>query len=275
MNDQQTVFVTGGASGIGLAIVEAVLAEGWRAIIADLDQRNLERCRDALGEPNDRMRFERLDVSDEQAVVRSINVCEMEFGSLTGVVNSAGIGRDVPALDTSVDLFRKMLEVNLIGSFMVSREAARRMRERGEGSIVNVASVSGIRGNEGRVAYGASKGGVITMTKVMAVELAPIGIRVNAIAPGPIETPLVQQVHTPEARAAWMSTVPQRRYGSPKDLAGVAVFLLDGRKSGYITGQTICVDGGFTAAGIISGTSTSAASRSALALSPTFASGGR
>lgn len=266
--NEQTVLVTGGASGIGLAIVEAVLAEGWRAIIADLDQRNLEGCRDALGQPDNRVRFEPLDVADEEAVVRSIKNCEAEFGPLTGVVNSAGIGRDVPALDTSVDLFRKMLEVNLIGSFVVSREAARIMRDRGAGSIINIASVSGIRGNEGRLAYGASKGGVLTMTKIMAVEWAPIGIRVNTIAPGPIETPLVQQVHTPEARSAWMSTVPQRRYGTPKDLAGAAVFLLDDRKSGYITGQTICVDGGFTAAGIISGTSTSAAARSAVTPSP-------
>jgi NAD(P)-dependent dehydrogenase (short-subunit alcohol dehydrogenase family) len=260
MANQQTILVTGGASGIGLAIVEAVLAEGWRAIVADMDQRSLDRCRDALGGADEKVRFEQMDVANEEMVIRTIDACEAEFGPLTGVVNSAGIGRDVPALDTTVDLFRKMLEVNLIGSFVVSREAARRMRDRGHGSIINIASVSGVRGNEGRVAYGASKGGVLTMTKVMAVELAPVGIRVNAIAPGPIETPLVQQVHTPEARAAWMATVPQRRYGSPADLAGAAVFLLDGHKSGYITGQTICVDGGFTAAGIISGTSAAAGS---------------
>jgi NAD(P)-dependent dehydrogenase (short-subunit alcohol dehydrogenase family) len=144
-----------------------------------------------------------------------------------------------------------MLEVNLIGSFVISREAARHMRARGAGSIVNIASVSGIMGNKGRVAYGASKGGVLTMTKVMAVELASIGIRVNAVAPGPIETPMVQEIHTPEVRAAWMTTVPQRRYGSPAEIAGAAIFLLDDRKSSYVTGQTICVDGGFTAAGII------------------------
>lgn len=263
MAEQQTVLVTGGASGIGLAIVEAVLAEGWRAIIADFDQSNLEGCRDALGACDDRVRFERVDIADEGAVIRSIAACEAEFGPLTGVVNSAGIGRDVPALSTSVELFRNMLEVNLIGSFVVSREAATSMRDRGVGSIINIASVSGIMGNEGRVAYGASKGGMITMTKVMAVELAPVGIRVNAIAPGPIETPLVQQVHTSEARAAWMSTVPQRRYGRPVDIAGAAVFLLDPDKSGYITGQTICIDGGFTIAGIMSGTSIGAAAVSA------------
>lgn len=255
MADQQTVFVTGGASGIGLAIVKAVLAEGWRAVVADLDQTNLDRSRDALGEAGGRLRLVRMDVADEEAVIRCIAACEDEFGPLTGVVNSAGIGKDVPALDTTTEMFRRMLEVNLIGSFVVSREAARRMRERGAGSIVNIASVSGLLGNQGRVAYGASKAGVIIMTKVMAVELAGAGVRVNAIAPGPVETPLVQQVHTPEARAAWIATVPQRRYASPADMAGAAVFLLDGRKSGYVTGQTICVDGGFTIAGIISGTS--------------------
>jgi NAD(P)-dependent dehydrogenase (short-subunit alcohol dehydrogenase family) len=127
------------------------------------------------------------------------------------------------------------------------------MRERGAGSIVNIASVSGIRGNSGRVAYGASKGGVITMTKVMAVELAPVGIRVNAIAPGPVETPLVREVHTDQARADWMRTVPQRRYGTPHEIAGAAIFLLDGRRSSFVTGQTICVDGGFTAAGLMGG----------------------
>jgi NAD(P)-dependent dehydrogenase (short-subunit alcohol dehydrogenase family) len=255
MTRQQTILVTGGASGIGLAIVEAVLAEGWRAIVADLDQRNLDQCRDSLAAPADHVRYERMNVADEDAVVRAVAACEAEFGPVTGVVNSAGIGRDVPALDTSVDLFRKMLEVNLIGSFVVSREAAKYMRPRGAGSIVNIASVSGVMGNKGRVAYGASKGGVITMTKVMAVELALLGVRVNAIAPGPIETPLVQEVHTPEVRAAWLTGVPQRRYGSPAEIAGAAVFLLDERKSSYVTGQTICVDGGFTIAGIIGGPS--------------------
>jgi NAD(P)-dependent dehydrogenase (short-subunit alcohol dehydrogenase family) len=251
MIQQQTVLVTGGASGIGLAVVEAVLAEGWRAVVADLDPGNLARCKDTLGSQDDRVRYQQMNVADEDAVIRAVEAIEAEFGALTGVVNSAGIGRDVPALNTSVDLFRRMLEVNLIGSFVVSREAARHMRARGGGSIINIASVSGIKGNKGRVAYGASKGGVLTMTKVMAVELAPLGIRVNAIAPGPIETPLVQEIHTPEVRAAWMTTVPQRRYGSPAEIAGAAVFLLDDRRSSYVTGQTICVDGGFTAAGII------------------------
>jgi NAD(P)-dependent dehydrogenase (short-subunit alcohol dehydrogenase family) len=156
----------------------------------------------------------------------------------------------VPALETSAELFREILDVNLIGSFLVAREAAKVMRKRSAGAIVNIASVSGLMGNEGRMAYGASKGGVITMTKVMAIELALLGIRVNAIAPGAIETPLVREVHTPEARLAWTNATPQRRYGTPAEIAAAALFLLDPGKSGFITGQTICVDGGFIVAGM-------------------------
>ena len=125
------------------------------------------------------------------------------------------------------------------------------MGERGRGSIVNITSVSGIRGNVGRVAYGASKGGVVTMTKVMAVELAPLGIRVNAVAPGPIETPLVREVHTENVRSEWMRVVPQRRYGTPEEVADAAIFLLDNRRASYVTGQILYVDGGFTAAGLM------------------------
>jgi len=253
MSRQETVFVTGGASGIGLAIVQAVLAEGWRAVVADLAQLNLDQARETLRGSRDLVRFEQLDVADEAAVVGAIARCEAEFGPLTGLVNSAGIASDTPAIDTTVSLFRKILDVNLLGSFVVCREAARHMREHGAGSIVNVASVSGIRGNSGRVAYGASKAGVIMMTKVMAVEWAPFGVRVNAIAPGPVETPLVKEVHTEQARADWHSTVPQRRYGTPHELAGAAIFLLDNRRSSYVTGHTVCVDGGFTAAGLMGG----------------------
>ena len=251
MTTTHTIFVTGGASGIGFAIVQAIMERGWRVIVADLSQENLARAREALGQYAALARYEQLNVADEEAVIHTIARCEAEVGPLTGLVNSAGIGRDVPCLETTTALFRQIMDVNLIGSFVTAREAARCMRKHGRGSIVNIASVSGVRGNSGRVAYGASKGGVITMTQVMAVELAPLGIRVNAIAPGPIETPLVREMHSEQARTAWVRAVPQHRYGTPQEVAALAVFLLDDRSSSFVTGQTICVDGGFAAAGVM------------------------
>ena len=146
-----------------------------------------------------------------------------------------------------------MIEINLLGSFILSKAAARRMLPRAQGAIVNIASVSGMMGNVGRTAYGASKAGVISMTKVMAAELSPHGLRINAVAPGPIETPLVRDMHTPEMRQGWIDTVPQRRYGTAEEIAQATLFLLDDAKSSYITGQVLAVDGGFTTGGVLSG----------------------
>jgi NAD(P)-dependent dehydrogenase (short-subunit alcohol dehydrogenase family) len=246
----RAAIVTGGASGIGLACVEALLAAGWQVGVLDRDEKALERARERFAS-NRAVRIGELDVTDEPAAVAAVNAMAKGFGRLDGLLNSAGIGADVHVLDTPVDLFRKILDINVTGTFIVARAAAHIMKEQGGGSIVNVGSIAGVRGSKGRVAYGASKGAVHTLTQVMAVDLARFNIRVNAIAPGPVETPLVEAVHTPETRRGWIQTVPMRRYAAPEEMTGTVLFLLDPAQSGYLTGEIIAIDGGFRGAGMM------------------------
>jgi NAD(P)-dependent dehydrogenase (short-subunit alcohol dehydrogenase family) len=252
----RTILVTGGASGIGRAVVDAVIAAGWRAAVLDLPGDDLAALRAAHDDES--LRVDAVDVTDEAAVAATVAAIAADGPRLGGVVTCAGFGRDVAALATTTGDFRAMFEVNVLGTFTIAREAARAMRDSGGGAIVTISSVSGLRGNEGRAAYGATKGAVIAMSLVLAVEFAPLGIRVNVIAPGPIETPLVARVHTPEVRRTWHASVPMRRYGAPADIAEAALFLLDDARSGYITGQTLAVDGGFVGAGMLSGTAEAA-----------------
>jgi NAD(P)-dependent dehydrogenase (short-subunit alcohol dehydrogenase family) len=195
-------FVTGGASGIGLAAARRLLAEGWRVAIADHDPAALERAAAEFADAGDRVVRLALDVTDEAAVEATVVEAAARIGPLKGVVNSAGIAQDKPFGETSAAEFRRILDVNVVGSFLVARAAVKAMAAAGGGAIVNLASISGLRGNLGRTAYGASKGAVITLTQVMAVELARDGIRVNALAPGPVDTAMVRALHVPERRAA-------------------------------------------------------------------------
>ena len=245
----RVAMVTGAASGIGAAAVEALLSAGWRVVAVDRDATALVPLK-----RNGRVMIAAVDVCDEAAVGRVVDDAVAKFGRLDGVVNSAGIAADMPALDTPVDLFKRILDVNVIGSFIVAKAAARAMQAaKSGGAIVNIASVSGLRGSKGRVAYGASKGAVVTMTQVLANDLAEANIRVNAIAPGPVETKMAAELHSQADRALYMRYVPMARYGRPEEIAAAIVFLLDGSVSGYITGEILAVDGGFRGAGIIAG----------------------
>lgn len=243
--------VTGGASGIGLATVLCLLEAGWRVTGLDRDAGAIGRATADLAAHGAAIRFAAVDITDEAAVARAIADAEAAQGPLAGLVNSAGIGRDSPFFDTTPDMFRSIYEINVVGTFIVAKAVATAMRRTGGGSIVNIASVAAIPGNIGRSAYGASKGAVIALSKTMAVELARFGIRVNCVCPGPIETPLVREHHTPAVRREWYERVLLRRYGTAEEIAEANLFLLDATRSSYVTGQILAVDGGFTAGGLL------------------------
>ena len=249
MNDSAPVaVVTGAARGIGYAVVEWFLARGYRVALLDSDAVTLGEATSTLSKKGPVSALT-CNVSEPDEVNRAIAAVDAQWGRIDALVNNAGVAIFKPILETSFDEWRHVMGTNLDGIFLCSQACAPIMQRAGGGSIVNIASISGLRASTLRVAYGTSKAAVIHLTKQYAVELGTVGIRVNAVAPGPVDTEMAKQVHSAEIRRDYHDVIPLERYGTCEEIAATVGFLCADEAS-YVNGQVLAVDGGFDAAGV-------------------------
>ena len=241
----KVALVTGGSRGLGLEAALALKEAGAKVAVLARRASFFEEAKKHLGEAL----YLEGDVRDEGRLLAAVNQVERELGPLTILVNAAGISWGAPSWEMPVEKVREVLEVNLVGAFLASRAAAQRMRERGYGKIIHIASVAGLKGEYPEVldavGYSASKGGLIALTRDLAVKWGRWGIRVNALAPGFFPTRMTEKV-LPKAEAFLKATLPLGRPGKPGELGGAVLFLAS-PASDYITGAILPVDGGATA----------------------------
>jgi len=246
--NSRVAVVTGGARGIGRAIGEWFLRHGYKVALIDRDRETLDRTVADLAQP-DSLLGVHCDVSDKAQVDRAAADVIAKFGRVDALVNNAGVAVFKPALETSFEDWRTVMGTNLDGAFLCTQTFGGLMAGNGGGAVVNVASISGLRASTLRVAYGTSKAALIHMTKQHAVELGNVGVRVNVIAPGPVETEMAKLVHSVAIRTDYYDAIPLGRYGTTEEMANAVGFLC-GEESSFINGQVLAVDGGFDAAGV-------------------------
>ena len=245
--EEQGVVVTGGGSGIGQQVCYLAAKEGARVAVADIDLEKAQTTAEEIRRTNGAASSYQLDVTDPQAVAAFIDTAAKELGRLDVLVNSAGVREIKSVLDLSYEEWQRVIGVNLSATFLPSQAFARHVvNSGGKGRIVNLASTLGLVAAPNRAAYTASKHGVVGLTKQMALELGESGIRVNAVAPGVIRTPLTESYfHDAEKEQAVLALHPVGRVGSPDEVAAAILFLADAAND-FITGSVLKVDGGWT-----------------------------
>ena len=243
----KVAVVTGGCSGIGLATVQRFAAEGARVVIGDIDDANGSRIAQQLGGA-----FVHCDVTNPGQVETLFRTAREKFGSVDIAFNNAGISppEDDSILTTDLDAWRKVQEVNLTSVYLCCKAALPYMLEQGKGSIINTASFVAVMGAAtSQISYTASKGGVLSMSRELGVQFAREGVRVNALCPGPVNTPLLQELFAtdPERAARRLVHIPLGRFAEPDEMANAVLFLASDESS-FITASQFMVDGGITGA---------------------------
>lgn len=241
----QIAVITGSDSGMGSAMAKAFAREGADVVVTfHTDEQGAQATAAAVRQFDRRALVRQLDVSDESSVVRLFRDVENDFGVPSILVNNAGVGMSCPLTELTAQAFDKTLKTDLYGPFYCSREFVRLRQSSGGGKILNITSVHDSIPSPGNAAYGAAKGGLLTLTRSLAVELAPVRINVNAIAPGLIRTPMTsERVDDPARRKEEMPNIPLERAGKPEEVAELAVYLVSS-EADYVTGQNFVIDGG-------------------------------
>ncbi len=241
----EVALVTGASSGLGWRFAEVLAAHGARIVLAARSTDKLEALKTSIEAAGGKAHCVELDVADSTAIPAAFDAAEAAFGTVTIVLNNAGIAITKSALNTSQDEWRKLMAVNLDAVWFIAQEAGRRMKAAGKpGTIINTASIAGFTVSFGIGAYCVAKAGVVQATNALALELAKDGIRVNAIAPGYILTEINRAYFESDASREMIAGIPQRRIGAPSDLDGTLLLLASAKASGFMTGSTIVVDGG-------------------------------
>ena len=249
MKSEKVAFVTGGAVGIGGAVCERLAQDGMTVIVADIDVEKAGATAERIRANGGRAVAQQIDVGSPESIARAFEQVSREYGRCDVLVNSAGIAKVFPFLEFPLDDWLATMNVNLTGLMLCSQHAARLMVPRGWGRIISIASVAGMRAvGKGRTAYGTSKAAVIGLTRQMAAELTEHGVTANAIAPGPVDTPMTQVLHSEAFRREYSSAIPANRYGLTTEIAAAAAYLASDLAA-YVSGIALPVDGGFIATG--------------------------
>lgn len=238
--NNKTVIVTGAANGIGREVARAFSRENAYVIIADTDEYNGKTCENEIRKEGGKAQFIRTDVADPSSITSMVTETNDRFGSIDILINNAGISEFIPVHEISVDQWDRILNTNLRGCFLCTREAAKSMQSNGGGSVVNIASTRALMSEPHSEAYAASKGGIVALTHAMAISLAKSHIRVNSISPGWIHTGDYDKLRDIDHEQH-----PSRRVGKPEDIARACLYLTQ-PENDFITGENLIIDGGMT-----------------------------